>query len=247
VTAPATVDRTTELERKIDALTDQVQFLTEEAQAQRQRRQALEELQADLTPIAMQAIERTSSTLDEAEIDPSDLLQLGVRVAENAQLLEKALAQLESLNELIVDVKPIVDQGVGLAITRMAEMEEKGYFEFVEASLGVVDRVVTTYSREDVEALGDNVVQILDIIKDLTQPEVLAMAQRLLDVMQHQGEIVAVYDEEPPSLFALAGKIRDPEVRRGMARAIDTLKAVSAVDVQTTAINDGTTDPNGGA
>jgi uncharacterized protein YjgD (DUF1641 family) len=107
--------------------------------------------------------------------------------------------------------------------------------------------VVTTYSREDVEALGDNVVQILDIIKDLTQPEVLAMAQRLLDVMQHQGEIVAVYDEEPPSLFALAGKIRDPEVRRGMARAIDTLKAVSAVDVQTTAINDGTTDPNGGA
>lgn len=247
MTAPATVDRTTELERKIDALTDQVQFLTEEAQAQRQRRQALEELQADLTPIAMQAIERTSSTLDEAEIDPSDLLQLGVRVAENAQLLEKALAQLESLNELIVDVKPIVDQGVGLAITRMAEMEEKGYFEFVEASLGVVDRVVTTYSREDVEALGDNVVQILDIIKDLTQPEVLAMAQRLLDVMQHQGEIVAVYDEEPPSLFALAGKIRDPEVRRGMARAIDTLKAVSAVDVQTTAINDGTTDPNGGA
>jgi uncharacterized protein YjgD (DUF1641 family) len=247
VTAPATVDRTTELERKIDALTDQVQFLTEEAQAQRQRRQALEELQADLTPIAMQAIERTSSTLDEAEIDPSDLLQLGVRVAENAQLLEKALAQLESLNELIVDVKPIVDQGVGLAITRMAEMEEKGYFEFVEASLGVVDRVVTTYSREDVEALGDNVVQILDIIKDLTQPEVLAMAQRLLDVMQHQGEIVAVYDEEPPSLFALAGKIRDPEVRRGMARAIDTLKAVSAVDVQTTAINDGTTDTNGGA
>lgn len=247
MTAPATVDRTTELERKIDALTDQVQFLTEEAQAQRQRRQALEELQADLTPIAMQAIERTSSTLDEAEIDPSDLLQLGVRVAENAQLLEKALAQLESLNELIVDVKPIVDQGVGLAITRMAEMEEKGYFEFVEASLGVVDRVVTTYSREDVEALGDNVVQILDIIKDLTQPEVLAMAQRLLDVMQHQGEIVAVYDEEPPSLFALAGKIRDPEVRRGMARAIDTLKAVSAVDVQTTAINDGTTDTNGGA
>ena len=55
MTAPATVDRTAELERKLDVLTDHVRFLTEEAEAQRRRREALEELQVDVMPLATRA------------------------------------------------------------------------------------------------------------------------------------------------------------------------------------------------
>ncbi len=227
MTESATIDRASELERKIDALTAQVDFLSEEAHAQRQRRIALEELQADLTPIAMTAVERSAYTLDEIEIDPSDLLRLGARVAANAALLESVLIQLESLNALVTDMSPIVQQGVAMAIDRAGKLEEKGYFEFAEAALGVVDQVVTNYTREDVEALAENIVQMLDIIKDLTQPEMLVVAQRLLDVVQRQAAAAADVPEEPPSLFALAGKLRDPEIRRGMGRALDTLSAVS--------------------
>ncbi len=227
MTDSATLDRTAELERKIDALTEQIQLLTEEAAAQRRRRVALEELQADLTPIAMTAIERSAYTLDEVQIDPSDLLQLAVRVAANAELLEKTLIQLESLNELAQDVKPIVTQGVDMAIDRAATFEEKGYFEFAEATLGIADRVVTSYTREDVEALGDNIVQMLEIIKDLTQPQMLAMAQRLLDAVHRQAEIAEREPEKPPGLLALAGKMRDPEIRRGIGRTLDTFRAVS--------------------
>jgi uncharacterized protein YjgD (DUF1641 family) len=228
VTDSATIDRASELEHKIDMLTAQMAFLTEEATAQRQRRTALEELQADLTPIAMTAIERSAYALDEVEIDPSDLIQLGARVASNAAMLERSLVQLEALNALVVDIVPIVNQGVGMAIERMGALEEKGYFEFAEATIGVVDKVVTSYSKEDVEALADNVVQMLDIIKDLTQPEMLAVAQRLLDVVHRQSELATGEQGDPPGLFALAGKLRDPEIRRGMGRALDTFKAVSA-------------------
>jgi uncharacterized protein YjgD (DUF1641 family) len=55
----------------------------------------------------------------------------------------------------------------------------------------------------------------------------LVVAQRLLDVVQRQAAAAADVPEEPPSLFALAGKLRDPEIRRGMGRALDTLSAVS--------------------
>lgn len=233
MTDVAAIDRASELERKIDALTAQVGFLTEEALAQRTRRIALEELQADLTPIAMTAIERSAYTLDGVDIDPGDLFQLGARVAANARLLETMLVQLESLADLATDISPIVSQGVDLAIAKTAAFEERGYFEFAGAAVGVVDRVVTNYSREDVEALGDNIVQMLEIIKDLTQPEMLAVAQRLLDVVHRQSEMAQREPEEPPGLFALMGKLRDPEIRRGMGRALDTFAAVSTAPDRT--------------
>jgi uncharacterized protein YjgD (DUF1641 family) len=229
VTDTIAPDRTAELEAKIDALTVQVQFLADEAVEQRRRRIALEELQTDLTPIATAAIGNAAIALDEANIDPTELVSLAVRVAENADLLEKAVGQLESINDLVVDVMPIVKQGIELAIEKAAFLEEAGYFDFVEAGIGVIDRVVTGYSKEDVEALGDNVVQMLDIVKDLTQPDMLAVTQRMLDVVHKQAEISGETPTEPPGLFALAGKMRDPEVRMGIGRALDTLKAVSHV------------------
>jgi uncharacterized protein YjgD (DUF1641 family) len=237
MTDTATVDRTAELEAKIDALTIQVQFLADEAVEQRRRRIAMEELQADLTPIATAAVGNAAVALDRADIDAGDLVNLAVRVAENADLLEKAIAQLESINDLVVDVMPIVKQGIELAIEKAARLEEAGYFEFAEAGIGVIDRIVTGYSKEDVEALADNVVQMLDIVKDLTQPDMLAVTQRMLDVVHKQGEISSETMAEPPSLFALAGKVRDPEVRMGIGRALDTLKAVASAG------EDDTNDP----
>ena len=230
MTDAATIDRTAELEAKIDALTAQVEFLADEAMEQRRRRIAMEELQADLTPIATAAIGNAAVALDQADIDAGDLVSLAVRVAENAELLENAVAQLQSVNDLVVDVMPIVRQGIELAIEKAAALEEAGYFDFIEAGIGVVDRVVTGYSKEDVEALGDNVVQILDIVKDLTQPDMLAVTQRMLDVVHKQAEISGETMADPPSLFALAGKVRDPEVRMGIGRALDTLKAVSSAN-----------------
>jgi len=250
MTDSATLDRTAGLERKIDALTEQVQFLAEEAQAQARRRKAIEELQADLTPIAVQAIERSAYTLDEVQIDPSDLLQLAVRVAENARMLENLMIQMESVTELATELKPIVNRGIVKAIEFADELDQRGYFEFAEAGFGVIDRIVTGYSKEEVEALGDNVVDILDIFKDLTQPEMLAVADRLLEVVQRQQSLATLERQDPPSLFGLIGMMRDPEIRRGLGRALRTFKAVSAAEteqVKQAQDNGNTEDTPGGA
>ncbi len=250
MTDSATLDRTAELERKIDVLTEQVQFLAEEARAQGQRRRALEELQADLTPIAVQAIERSAYTLDEVQIDPADLLRLAVRVAENATMLENLMIQMESMTELATELKPIVNRGIVKAIELADEFDQRGYFEFAEAGFGVIDRIVTGYTKEEVEALGDNVVDILDIFKDLTQPEMLAVADRLLEVVQRQQRMAALEQQDPPSLFGLVGMMRDPEIRRGLGRALRTFKAVSAAETEQAEkaqANNTTEDTPGGA
>ena len=98
------------------------------------------------------------------------------------------------------------------------------------ADAGVVDRIVTGFSEEDVESLGDNVVLILQTVKEMTQPEIMAILYRMIEAIQRQQAVIEAEAEEPPGFFAIAKQMRDPEIRRGMSRALNTLKAVSDVD-----------------
>jgi uncharacterized protein YjgD (DUF1641 family) len=104
---------------------------------------------------------------------------------------------------------------------RLAEFERRGYFTFAKEGFGVLDRVVTTYDEEDIRALGDNIVVILDTVKQMTQPEVMTMLSRTVDSMEEA-------DVEPASLFKLARQMRDPEIKRGLARLLGMLRTMGA-------------------
>lgn len=166
----APVDRIAELEAKIDTLTNQIAFLTQDA-------------------------------------------------------LERK-AQRDSVAELLADVGPVAHQAMEMATERLAEAEAKGYLTFARSGLGVIDQVVTGFSEDDVEQLGANIVTILELVKEITQPEILALVGRLIDAVQHQQVPVTELDEAP-GLFALARQLREPEVRLGLSRALATLRTVS--------------------
>jgi uncharacterized protein YjgD (DUF1641 family) len=168
-------------------------------------------------------------------VQPEDMLRLLRRILRNTKNIEDGMARYESLMDFLDDAGTLTTEAFIKILTTLEEFEQRGYFEFANAGLGVVDRVVTAYSKEDVEALGDNVVQMLDIVKDLTQPEMLAVATRMLDAVQRQQAAAELEPAEPPGLFALAGQMRDPEVRRGLARALNTFKVVSASETETAA------------
>ncbi len=67
-----------ELNQKIDALTAQVAYLTEEARQQQRRRQEWDELKSDLTPIASDVFLISVEKLDEVEsyVQLEDVLRL---------------------------------------------------------------------------------------------------------------------------------------------------------------------------
>jgi len=135
--------------------------------------------------------------------------------------------QRDTVESLVADAVPLGPDVMELLTERLAEAERRGYFTFAAAALGVADRVVTNFDEHDVELLGDNVVAMLEALREVTQPEMLAFLRRMLDAVQAEQAAVESESGEPPSLLALARQIRDPEVRRGMARALHTLRAVS--------------------
>ena len=248
-----TTDRIAELEAKLDTMSAQLDLVVAELREQRLRREQWSEFVEDASPLAGEAMAMASRELEEVQewVVPEDMLRLLRRILRNTNNIEDGMAKYESAMEFLNDIGPLTS-GAFLKLLEMTdEYERRGYFEFVGAGLGVVDRIVVGYSKEDVEALGDNVVHMLDIVKNLTQPEMLAVAQRLLDVVQRQQEVAALEPEEAPSLIALAGKMRDPDVRMGLARALNTFKAVSASESQSVAgtLDDEKSDnsPQGGA
>ena len=226
----AAPEQTADLERKIDALTEQVAFLTREAHLNRQRRQRWEDLQNDMMPIAGEAMIVVSNELDAANVNVSDLAALMRRLVKVAPVLERALGQIEMYSELGQDVLPLGSEAFEFAVARLADLGEKGYFTFAQGAIQVADRIVTGFTEEDVEQLGDNVVLILQTIKEMTQPEIMAALHRMIEAVQIQQSHIAKESTEPPSFFQILKQMRDPEIRRGIARGLNTLRAVSEVE-----------------
>lgn len=217
------------LESKIDRLTDQLAVLTADAEHRRRQREAFEDLTADLNRVSGDAMEMASRELESLShtVDLADTVRLLRRLAEVAPTLERLLVGLSAASEFIEDAAPMGTDVMTMVTDRLAAAEQKGYFAFAGAATGVAERVVANFDEQDVELLGDNIVVMLETLREVTQPEMLAFVNRALTAVKIEQNAVSSEPAEPPSLWSLVREIRDPEVRRGMARALHTLRAVS--------------------
>ena len=104
---------------------------------------------------------------------------------------------------------------------KLEEFDRKGYFEFAQEALGIFDEIVDSFTKEDVRALGENIGLILQTVKEMTQPEIMGMVRRTASNVREQ---------EPPediTLWNLLKQMRDPAVKRGLAKALMTLRSIS--------------------
>jgi uncharacterized protein YjgD (DUF1641 family) len=205
-------------------LHQKIDVLTEHVEAQRRRQVELEELQQDLTPMVNQLFKLSIDELAEidTEFQLEDLLYLVKRLLRNTRRLNMLLDRLESIMDLGDEISMIGQGAVNDAIEQLDELEKKGYFTFAQEGLMILDRIVTEYSEEDIQALGENIVTILDTVKNMTQPEILAVANNAVTAIQP-----AEQPQEPLSTIGLLRELRSPEVRMGMTRMLAVVKAMA--------------------
>ena len=221
MTTTLDTDRLSELEAKLDRLTEHVEFLAAHARQEAQRREMVSELISDMSPIAAQAMSTMTHELNTTDLDMAKVIGLLKRFAESAEVLDATLAQLQSAHGLLDDIMPLTGDAFVKVTSSLADFEQRGYFAFAREGFGVLDRVVTTYDEDDIRALGDNIVVILDTVKQMTQPEVMTMLSRTVDSMEETNV-------DSTSLFKLARQMRDPEIKRGLARMLGMLRTMGA-------------------
>jgi uncharacterized protein YjgD (DUF1641 family) len=215
----------TELNGKIDQLTAQVQYLTEQARIAERQRQDRAELVRDLIPVVNDAFRLSVEQLEEVQeyVDLGDLLRLLKRLLRNGRNIEFMLDQLESLMDLVQTVGPLTDLAFAKAVDTLQVMDQKGYFTFAKGGMQIADTVVTSFTEEDVRRLGDNVVLILNTVKDLTQPEIMGLVHNLVSATE--AEVQKPVDISYRALF---GQLRDPSVRRGLALTMRVFRSIGA-------------------
>jgi uncharacterized protein YjgD (DUF1641 family) len=184
------------------------------------------------TPDVTPAVDATTATATLA--GEALLTRMAAQLDELAEETRRSQERWEVLDELVRDATPVMRQLLGSATDRLGQLEARGYAEFVGGGLGVVDRVVAAFDRDDIEALGDNVVLILQTVRDMTQPEVLGLLRRTAADLHDDATA------PPPSLVALLGRLRRPEARRGLDRLLRLLETVGAGAPQVVTPKEGT-------
>jgi hypothetical protein len=208
----------------VEALTARVDALLEAHEAERRERGAWDRLRIELAPVA----EGAWHGVDAGGIDPEAVANLLARLAEMAPQLERSVGTLVSVGELAGEVGEVGGVVFESLIGRLDDLGRRGYFEFAAGLLGVTDRIVTSFGEDDLRLLGENVVLILETVKEMTQPEVMRMLQRTARILRADGE------PERLSLFRLLREMRDPEVKLGLHRMLTVLRGLAAHDPEIT-------------
>ncbi|MGB8022579.1 MAG: DUF1641 domain-containing protein [Candidatus Nanopelagicales bacterium] len=229
---------------RLEAMSAQMTAISEELAATRAAREQWRELAATLVPVSRGAMEVATRELEELSSDVSidDVMRFARTAVRAVPEMEALVGQLGSISELGHEITSLSGAGVARLTDILQAAQDKGYFRFATAGAQMADTVVTAFTEEDLRALGDNVVTILHAVKDMTQPEVMALLSRTM-VTVKQVEDAHV---EPPSTFALLRSLRDPQTRRGLARVLSMLHAVGAEGAAADPTHDsGTTKPVG--
>jgi uncharacterized protein YjgD (DUF1641 family) len=214
------------MDKDLELLHQKIDFLTEQVMETKRKQQEWEDLRQDLTPIVSDVFRTAVGELDQisAHFSYEDLLFLIKRLLRNTRTIITVVEQLEGAKDFIQDAGPLTKDMFQSLLHTMNEMEQKGYFVFLNGAMQIVDNIVTSFTEEDVKLLGENVVSILNTVKQLTQPEMMQTIQNALTVYQH----INVEPPEKVSMFSLMKEMNDPEVRKGLHTGLTMLKNISA-------------------
>lgn len=213
------------IQEQINDINRKLDIVLDEIVAQRQTRQSIEDLTADLSIISKDVVASTVTELDNAgvEVDGEAVKQLALKLIRNIDTITELFEMLESGKDLLADLTPIVQQ-VGLdSIHVMNDLEKKGYFDFIRQSIKIIDNIVTHFSTEDLQSLADNVVTILETVKNLTQPDMLKAIDNALVVYKS----IDLENIEEYSIFKAIREMNSKEMRKGIGFMITFLKNIS--------------------
>jgi len=157
------------------------------------------------------------------ELNIDDFKHLVFKLIKNIDKFTDVVTTFESAHDLLKDLGPVAREVIIDFIKKLHELEQKGYFEFFKAAGNIFDNIITHYSTEDLRLLADNIVTILDTIKNLTQPEMLDAMNNAVFVFQKLDiENIPEY-----SMLKAMKEMRTPEMKKGIGFMITFLKNLS--------------------
>jgi uncharacterized protein YjgD (DUF1641 family) len=208
----------------LELLHQKIDYLTDQLDDQRKRQREFDELKHDMIPIANHMMKLTIDELADigSDFQAEDFIFLVKRLLRNTHSFIRLMDYLEAGIGFSEEVSLLGTQIFNNLVETLDRLEHQGYFAFLNEGWNIVERIVTEFSEEDVKALGDNIVTILGTVRTMTQPEILNLANNAINAIE-----ATPVEEQNISTLALLRELSDPQVRRGMARLLNIVKALA--------------------
>lgn len=150
--------------------------------------------------------------------ESDDLKQILIQLEQLHQKVDQLAARQRKQAELIEEMTPIAREAMSMATDKLADWERKGHVAFVRELLGIGDEVLNNFTVEDAHMLRENTVAMLQLLKRMTRPRMLALASSVTNAV-----------EAEPHSTGLMGMLKasnDADTRRGVATALAILKEI---------------------
>ncbi len=216
---------TKDIQTQINEINRKLDYILEEIEHQKSSRLEREELKDDLMIIGKDLYDTAVVELEQISeyVSTREILALGKKLLRNVETISSAVEQLESLRDFLIDFAPISRETFKDLMLKLEEFDKKGYFDFLKEFSSVIDNIVTSFSKEDVKALADNIVTILNTVKNLTQPDMLHTVNNAISIYKN----LDIEITEKVTLFSLFKELNSPELKKGLAFAVQFLKNVA--------------------
>ena len=218
------------IEQQLAEVNRKLDMVMEELHYQRMKRIEAEDLISDLSHVGKDLFTTTVLKLDNAgvQLDYEKLSGFGLKLLRNLDTLNRMVELMESADDLMKDLSPILHQ-VGLdTIHKLHEFEAKGYFTFIKELSLVMDKVVEHFKEEDIRALSDNIITILETVKSLTQPDMLNAVNNAVSIYKNMDmKNIPQY-----SIWKVIRELNTPEMKKGLGFMITFLKNLSSENTE---------------
>ena len=213
------------LQVQMDEINQKLDLVLHYVNQQRLKSERMDDLVTDISIIGKDLFETTVYELDNQgiELDVEAMKLLVFKLIKNAGNFTRVLELFESTTDFMMDAGPVMREMIIDLIKKLHEFEQKGYFNFFRELFYVMDTIIANYSEEDVKQLAENVVTILDTVKNLTQPEMLHTMNNAVNIYRSMGK----EEIEEYSLFKALREMRSPEMKRSIGFIMTFLKNLS--------------------
>lgn len=213
------------IQSQIDTLDQKLDLILGYVHQQKLNSNVVEDLVSDLSIIGKDAFDSTVIELDKRQVDlePSELTDLAVSFLRNVDNIKLVMDTLEMAVDLSKEVGPIANEVIIDFTKQLNTFEQKGYFKFFKEFIPIMDNIVTGFSPKDLRELSDSIVSILNLVKEMTQPEVLGTMQNAIKAFNSmETESVPSY-----SVWRLLKEMNSPEMKKALGYGITFMKNVS--------------------
>ena len=208
---------------KLERLETQIQPLIK-------TREKFVELKNDLIPIGNHATALLINELTEVEagFQLEDYLTLVKEAMRNTNNFIFALKQMASIIEFVKDMEPLLKSAVPQVINYLNELEQKGVFRIIKATVDLRTKVAATYTAEDIDIMGDGLVALLGLAKGLSDPKAVALLEKLSQIPSK----VELENAKSVGVFGLASAGFNPEISKGLGVVMELTKAMGKINTE---------------